>query len=68
MLLEPNPQPFVDLRRAAVLTGIAPEDLRRLSRQNHLGMPLAGPGEQILFTYDELWRLCVIAAGLEDAR
>jgi hypothetical protein len=67
MLLEPNPQPFVDLRRAAALTGIAPEDLRRLSLQNHLGMPLAA-AEQILFTYDELWRLCVIAAGLEEAR
>jgi hypothetical protein len=71
-VLEPNSQAIVDLRRAAVLTGIAPEDLRRLSEQNRLGQPLLDPGgnssyEQIVFTYDDLWRLCIIAAGLEPA-
>lgn len=54
-------QSEIDERRAAVLVGLHPPDLRSLANQAHLGH--AGEsGEALRFTYDELKQLCVLAA------
>lgn len=50
----------VDERRAAILMGISPEELRRLAQQTSFGQP--GNGDGLVFTYDELRRLALLAA------
>ena len=48
---------------AAVLLGLPTADIRRFSRLAGLGHLEQGAlGEQVVFTYDELQRLCLLAA------
>jgi len=56
-------QARVDERRAAILLGVSPEELRRLSRLSGLGkVEHNGPAQAMVFTYEELRRLCLLAA------
>jgi hypothetical protein len=58
-----NLQNRVEEHRAAVLLGLPLAELRRYSRANGLGHLEDGRrGEQMVFTYEELRRLCVLAA------
>lgn len=49
----------VDERRAAVLMGMSPADLRRLAQQASLGHSQEAG---MVFTYEELRRLALLAA------
>ena len=58
-----NLQNRVEEHRAAVLLGLPLAELRRYSRANGLGHLEDGRrGEQMVFTYEELRRLCMLAA------
>jgi len=49
--------------RAAVLLGLPMTEIRRFSRISGLGhMEEGDRGEQVVFTYEELRRLCLFAA------
>jgi hypothetical protein len=49
--------------RAAVLLGLPVTEIRRFSRISGLGhLEVGDCGEQVVFTYDELQRLCLLAA------
>lgn len=53
----------VDERRAATLLGISQEELRRLSRLSGLGkVEHENSTPSMVFTYEELRRLCLLAA------
>jgi hypothetical protein len=57
-----NLQNRVEEHRAAVLLGLPLAELRRYSRANGLGHLEDGRrGEQMVFTYEELRRLCMLA-------
>ncbi len=56
-------QEQVPEQRAAVLLGLSMTEIRRFSRLTGLGHLEKGDrGEQVVFTYDELQRLCLLAA------
>ena len=58
-----NVQEQVGEQRAAVLLGLPTTELRRFSRLSGLGHLEKGDrGEQVVFTYEELRRLCLLAA------
>ena len=58
-----NIQEQVGEHRAAVLLGLPMTEIRRFSRLSGLGHLETGDrGEQVVFTYDELQRLCLLAA------
>jgi hypothetical protein len=58
-----NDQERVAEDRAAVLLGLPMTEIRRFSRISGLGHIENGDrGEQVVFTYDELQRLCLLAA------
>ena len=58
-----NIQERVEEHQAAVLLGLPTADIRRFSRLAGLGHLEKGAlGEQVVFTYDELQRLCLLAA------
>jgi hypothetical protein len=58
-----NLQDRVEEHRAAVLLGLSSAELRRYSRVCGLGHLETGDrGEEMVFTYDELRRLCLLAA------
>jgi len=58
-----NNQERVAEDRAAVLLGLPMTEIRRFSRISGLGHIENGErGEQVVFTYDELQRLCLLAA------
>jgi hypothetical protein len=58
-----NLQNRVEEHRAAVLLGLPLAELRRYSRANGLGHLEDGRrGEQMVFTYEELRRLCMLVA------
>ena len=58
-----NMQELVGEHRAAVLLGLPTNELRRFSRLAGLGRLETGDcGEQMVFTFDELQRLCLFAA------
>jgi len=58
-----NIQEQVGEQRAAVLLGLPTTEIRRFSRMAGLGHLEKGDrGEQVVFTYDELQRLCLLAA------
>ena len=59
--MENQKQMEVDEHRAIVLTGLSKNDLRSLAHQARLGHEESG--EMLVFTYDELRKLCVMAAG-----
>jgi len=50
----------VDERRAAALTGLSSVDLRSLAREAALGHNSEN-GNQMIFTFEELRRLCLLA-------
>jgi len=53
----------IDERRAAILLGLSTGELRRLSRLSGLGqLEKNDRSEQMVFTYEELRRLCLLAA------
>ena len=53
----------VEEQRAAVLLGLPATELRRYSRVSGLGhLENSDRGEEMVFTYDELRRLCLLAA------
>jgi len=53
----------IDERRAAILLGLSTGELRRLSRLSGLGQVEKNDrSEQMMFTYEELRRLCLLAA------
>ncbi len=58
--MENQTQAEVDEQRAIVLTGLSRSDLRSLAHQARLGHETGG--EEMVFTYDELRQLCVMAA------
>ena len=56
-------QEQVGEHHAAVLLGLPMTEIRRFSRLSGLGHLEKGDrGEQVVFTYDELRRLCLLAA------
>jgi hypothetical protein len=58
-----NLQDRVEERRAAVLLGLPSAELRRYSRVSGLGHLENGDrGEEMVFTFEELRRLCLLAA------
>jgi hypothetical protein len=58
-----NRQDRVEEHRAAILLGLPQSELRRYSRVADLGHLESGDcGEQVVFTYEELRRLCLLAA------
>lgn len=58
-----NLQDRVEEHRAAVLLGLSSAELRRYSRAGGLGHLENGDrGEEMVFTYEELRRLCLLAA------
>lgn len=58
-----NMQERVDEHRAAVLLGMPKAELRRYSRESGLGhMESDDQGQKMVFTYEELRRLCILAA------
>jgi hypothetical protein len=49
--------------RAAILLGLSTTEIRRFSRLAGLGrLEVGDRGEQVVFTFDELQRLCLLAA------
>jgi hypothetical protein len=58
-----NSQECVAEDQAAVLLGLPTTEIRRFSRISGLGHLENGDrGEQVVFTYDELQRLCLLVA------
>jgi hypothetical protein len=58
-----NIQEPVGEHRAAVLLGLPMTEIRRFSRLAGLGrLEMGDRGEQVVFTFDELQRLCLLAA------
>lgn len=58
-----NTQDQVGEHHAAVLLGLSMTEIRRFSRLAGLGhLERSDRGEQVVFTYDELQRLCLLAA------
>jgi len=58
-----NIQEQVGEHRAAVLLGLPTTEIRRFSRIAGIGHLETGErGEQVVFTYEELRRLCLLAA------
>ena len=54
---------FVTQARALHLLGIPEAELQRISRESGLGqLERAGNEEETYFTYEELRRICVLAA------
>jgi hypothetical protein len=54
---------FVTQARASHLLGIPEAELRRISRESGLGrVERAGDEEETYFTYEELQRVCKLAA------
>ena len=52
----------IDERRAATLLGLSTAELRRLSRLSGLGQLQDERSEQMVYTYEDLRRLCLLAA------
>ena len=53
----------VDEHRAAVLLGVPESELRRYSQASGLGhMEKDDEGQRVVFTYEELRRLCLMVA------
>lgn len=53
---------FVDQKRAAVLLGVSENELRRISAESGVGhKEKRGRTEQVVFTYEDLRRICQIS-------
>jgi hypothetical protein len=58
-----NMQERVDEHRAAILLGLPKADLRRYSSASGLGhVENDGHGPKMVFTYEELRRICLLVA------
>ena len=58
-----NIQDHVDEHRAAVLLGMSESEIRRYSRDSGLGhVENDGHGQKVVFTYEELRRICLLVA------
>ncbi len=65
--MDANEQSWIDERRAAVLLGLTKTELRRLSRLSGLGhAENIDRSEQMVFTYEELRKICLLAASSDD--
>ncbi len=65
--MDPNEQDRIDERQAAILLGLPVEELRWLSRVSRLGRPeKSDRGEAVVFTYEDLRRICSLAASSDD--
>jgi hypothetical protein len=54
---------FVTQAGASYLLGIPEDELRLISKESGLGqLERAGTEVETYFTYEELWRICVLAA------
>ncbi|HLZ52087.1 MAG TPA: hypothetical protein VKP61_15175 [Candidatus Acidoferrum sp.] len=54
---------YVTQARASVLLGVPEADLSRISRESGLGhVERAGDEKETYFTYEELRRICLLAA------
>ena len=59
---------YVTQARASFLLGIPETELRRISKESGLGrVEHAGNEEETYFTYEELQRICMLAAGQMQA-
>lgn len=57
----------VDERRAAMLLGVTPAELRRLSRLSGIGhMEVRDQHEIMIYTYEELRQLCLLSSPSVD--
>jgi len=62
-MLDAGKETRIDERRAAILIGLSMGELRQLARQAALGHTVTSEScEQLFFTYEELCRLCLLAA------
>jgi hypothetical protein len=58
-----NFQDRVEEHKAAVLLGVPTTELRRFSHLTGIGhLEESGHGQEMVFTYEELRRLCLLAA------
>ena len=58
-----TPQDRVEEHKAAVLLGLPATELLRFSRLSGIGhLEESGHGQEMVFTYEELGRLCLLAA------
>ncbi len=65
--MDANKENRIDERRAAILLGLSTGELRRLSRLSGLGrMERSERNGQMVYTYEELRRLCLLAAPSVD--
>ncbi len=65
--MDSKKQNRIEEHRAAVLLGLTTAELRRLSRLSGLGhLEKNESTEQMVFTYEELRRLCLLAAPSVD--
>ena len=63
LFMNGNLKDRVEEHRAAVLLGLSSTELRRYSRVCGLGhLESSDRGEEMVFTYEELCRLCLLAA------
>ena len=65
--MDANERDRIDERQAAILLGLTTVELRRLSRLSGLGqLEKDHRSEKIFFTYEELRKLCLLAAPSPD--
>ena len=65
--MDANERDRIDERQAAILLGLTTVELRRLSRLSGLGqLEKDDRSEKMFFTYEELRRLCLLAAPSPD--
>ncbi len=64
--LDPNEQDRINERQAAILLGLPVEELRWLSRAFGLGCREKSDREEIVFNYEQLRRICLLAASSDD--
>jgi hypothetical protein len=61
--LDAYKQDQIDERQAAILLGLTTAELRRISRLSGLGrLEKSDRSEQIVFTHEELRKVCLLAA------
>lgn len=60
--MESRPDEEVTEQNASVLTGLTRDELRWICRQVGLGHPATGDPGEMRFSYEELGRICALAA------
>lgn len=64
--MDPNEQDRINERQAAILLGLPVKELRWLSRAFGLGWREQNGREEVVFSYEELRRICLLAASSDD--